>query len=339
MASGWAYCAAVNVPYFPNTLLRDCAEECLSFSAYVSVCDGELRVVTLSQQDTKSVVLMALDVVMDELNLDPEDIDEPHYYSHEVLPSPSTEDASLPSGSGVSLPSGSGVSLPSGSGESLPSRSGVSLPSGSGASALGALVFGLRTDLPTSQRIVPVDVPRANTLAALLGSEESVFISRLSIGVRVQQDQSFAWVGLRVWEAQIGDAVIKNLDGHVTLMYVRSSAIPDIDALTAGFEYRLTKLVQSRDECRCLLKYRPEWAEENYAWGDVLVRSALHGALHAVVNEGIKRRDGRRSGLMLKKVPLHVFLFMSNRNKLVVVVVEEEEEVVALVEAFVIVVA
>ena len=176
----------------------------------------------------------------------------------------------------------SGVSLPSESGVSLPSGSGVSLPSGGGASSLGVLVavgHGLRTDLPTSQRMVPVGVPRAITLAALL---------------RSAVHQSYAWVGLRVWEAQIGSAAIKDLDGHVTLMYVKQSAIPDIDDITAGLEYRLTCLERSTEERRCLLLYRPEYAAENYAFGDVLVRSGLHSALHALVNEAVKRRRGRR---------------------------------------------
>ena len=152
--------------------------------------------------------------------------------------------------------------------------------------------------------MVAVEAPSALQLAEIIGSGEVVLLSRISLGIREHPDGSSAWVGIRVWEAQVGNAVIRDLDGHITLMYVKKSALADLEKLAEGLEHRVTTLASSRVERQCTLKFNREFVDKDYAWGDMLVHSRTHAALHQMVHAACQRRGGSRQGLFLKRVPI-----------------------------------
>ena len=116
---------------------------------------------------------------------------------------------------------------------------------------------------------------------------------------------------LRDYQVRIGSRlVIDDLDGHITLMYVKQSALSELDAIMEGLEERLTALSRSMEERKCTLKFHMELAQPDYAWADMLVSSKAHGALHSLVAAGLQRRSARGStqGLMLKRAPRFLFV-------------------------------
>lgn len=281
MAQRVAYCVAVNAEVSALEALEaveQLKEAASAVPVHLTIFEGEIRAVGYTKGTAMRIMLSALDLLMDELGLEPEDIEEPHTYSHE-LPPPLPQS---PRGSGVSLPSGSGVSLPN---------------------ELMELGTTLRTDTPAPLAVVPAGVPNARTLASLISSGDDVLLCRLSIGVRVHADSSCAWIGLRVWEVRFGEVVIEDLDGHITLMYFKKNAIEDVDLIQDALDRRLSSMMSSTVERRCAFKFNEVFAKDDYAWGDALVASPAHGALHGLVQAAISARSSGSRGLVLKRVP------------------------------------
>ena len=90
-------------------------------------------------------------------------------------------------------------------------------------------------------------------------------------------------------------------------MYVYKKALPDLEAMLDGMEKRVTAMANSVPECTGTLLFNTDFAEQDYAWADLLVASKMHVGLHAVVTAGLQRRAAAsQHGLCLKKVLVEV---------------------------------
>ena len=124
---------------------------------------------------------------------------------------------------------------------------------------------------------------------------------------------------LHDYKVKLGNSlVITDIDAHMTLMYVKQSALGELDAIMEGLEERLTAMSRSQHERKCVLKFNEQFAEPDYAWADLLVTSQAHSGVHALVAAGLRRRSirGSTQGLTLKDA-FHMSIRTYGRTQLV----------------------
>ena len=87
----------------------------------------------------------------------------------------------------------------------------------------------------------------------------------------------------------IGEEVIAtDVDTHFTLFYVCKRAMPDLEQILENLDRELSNQIGKPHLWRGRLKLNAEYAQPNYAWGDVLVASQVHSTLHALVAAGLR---------------------------------------------------
>lgn len=121
-------------------------------------------------------------------------------------------------------------------------------------------------------------------------------LGRLQIRYNRAWSGDSAWIGLCAREVILDGSmcpkVLHNVDGHITLLYLGKKELPMLETVVENLEKELARIDDSpcpsaRFEFTCILNQ--EHAKENYAWCDILVRSALHGAVHNLVNHSVKQ--------------------------------------------------
>ena len=106
---------------------------------------------------------------------------------------------------------------------------------------------------------------------------------RVRLRHRVSHDNSFAWVALLIWEIRVGNLILKDIDAHITLFYVKEAALPDLEGMLQAIQKQLEKAI-AKNEFVATMKVNEAFASENYAWADILVFSKVHPVLHRLTN-------------------------------------------------------
>ncbi len=137
----------------------------------------------------------------------------------------------------------------------------------------------------------PEETPRPHTalaLARLFGQGQELMISGLQVVHNLEHDGR-AWVALQIGEVMDSQFVASQVDCHITLCYARNPrAVAATSSMVRRTQDGLTRLVAS-SSARLFAgraRMREEESQEDYAFNDILVHSALHSTLHALVHDG-----------------------------------------------------
>jgi len=125
-------------------------------------------------------------------------------------------------------------------------------------------------------------------------------------GLRIRSNRAWsgdsAWIGLCAREVILPDARLTNVDGHVTLFYLGKTELPLLDDIVRDLEDQLERVsaVRGGDRWEFRSVLNAEYAQEGYAWCDIVAHSTLHGTLHHLVHLATSGRMSRQSRLWLK---------------------------------------
>jgi hypothetical protein len=131
-------------------------------------------------------------------------------------------------------------------------------------------------------------VPDVNalTLVGLFGNREQAKVLGMGVVGNLSYDQKHMWVALAVGQVSNERFVAEAIDGHVTLLYGRGGAIAHFDRVLDNMRRHIRSKAWKKEK-DFVAQAQWEYAEEVYAWVDILVQCPLHGALHALVHAGL----------------------------------------------------
>ena len=102
----------------------------------------------------------------------------------------------------------------------------------------------------------------------------------------IAYDQKSAWFALGIKRLHDGNWTASDADCHITLFYVSTKAsVAVVERIATSLKQRLSAWSWARaaERFKFSAVFNEEFADENYAWADIIVHSALHGTLHSLV--------------------------------------------------------
>ncbi len=168
---------------------------------------------------------------------------------------------------------------------------GLASPRASGAAAAACPPAGEAVAPPTWSAL---------QLAAMMGQRHYVWLETVELVHNVAFDGKSAWVALTVTCLRADNgAHLTNVDAHVTLFYVRA----ELERLpTADLQHALSTARKKPQLWRCQLLFNEDYAQDGYAWCDIIVHTPLHSTLHNMVNAGIRGKPQRHFALKQARV-------------------------------------
>ena len=145
----------------------------------------------------------------------------------------------------------------------------------------------------------------AKSLVAAFGGGRDCSLSGFSIGHSADSHAKRVWVGLMAFQVTCQEAEATSVDAHVTLFYCKDQIASRLRPAIAKMEARVAKWDKQHFGGIVCEQYAQDW----YAWVDILVRTPLHAALHNLVAAGVG--DGR--GLGIRKKPAFHLSFRASR--------------------------